>query len=61
MTLNQLMDTLVSLYQEIEKYKATGTKASSRRIRKTLGDIKRETPAIRKTLIEADKSGTIAE
>jgi len=61
MTLNDLMDKLQDLYKEIEKYKTTGTKASSRRIRNKLGEIKRETPTIRKALIEADNSGQIAE
>jgi hypothetical protein len=61
MTLNQLMEKLQDLYKEIEKYKATGTKASSRRIRNKLGEIKRETPSIRKSLIEADRTGSIAE
>jgi len=61
MKLTEMQDLLVQAIGEIEKYKETGTKASSKRVRKYLNDIKKNVTDVKRKLIEADENGTIAE
>jgi hypothetical protein len=61
MTLDTLKTKLIELSETIEQYKHTGHKTKSLKIRKLLGELKNETPAIRKYLMEADKQGIVAE
>lgn len=46
-----------ALVVEVSSYNEKPTKASSKRIRLLLGEIKTATPRIRAALVEADKAG----
>lgn len=54
--LESLKALAVALNEEVESYESKPTKASSKRIRLLLGDIKKQTPALRAALVEADKA-----
>ena len=55
--LEQLEKLTVALGSELAAYKEKPTKASSKRIRMVLGDIKKNTSSFRSILVGLDKSG----
>jgi len=54
--LNQTKELLITVLGQIEKYENKPTKAESARIRKTLGEIKKNVTSVRAELLEADKA-----
>jgi len=54
--LTAMKENLVAAVEMIEKYEAKATKAESKRIRVTLGEIKKGVTPCRAALVAADKS-----
>jgi len=53
--LNTINDLLVAASNQIAAYNEKPTKAESGRIRKTLGEIKKQVTGVRAALVAADK------
>ena len=54
--LNTIKTELETALAEINAYEAKPTKASSARIRKVLGEIKKQVTGVRAELVDADKA-----
>ena len=57
MKIQELQSLVEALNAELKTYSTKATKASSKRIRQYLGEIKTNTPQIRRSLVELDKKG----
>ena len=55
--MNNLENALSSLLDEVKQYNTKPNKALSGRIRKQLGELKKNVTPIRAKLVEADKKG----
>ena len=55
--MNELQSQLESVLAEVVAYNDKPTKACSGRIRKQLGELKKNVTGVRKTLVEADAKG----
>jgi hypothetical protein len=56
MELKELKETTKELLFLLDQYEEKPTKATSKKIRLALGEIKRETPSLRKKLLELDRN-----
>ena len=54
--LTQIKTDLQSALAQIEAYESKPTKAESGRIRKTLGEVKKQVTGVRAALVAADKA-----
>ena len=54
--LNNIKEQLTTALSQIEAYETKPTKAESGRIRKTLGEVKKQVTGVRAALVAADKA-----